>query len=168
MAALVRADGADVPEGGGRTHCRAASTKAFGRLAVISQWRTEPRLLFTLPPEAFTPPPKISSAVVGFAPRHVPMPACDVITLGRVTAAAFGQRRKMLRQSLKALRARAGGAARRGGARWDKARRDVDGVGFRPAGSDPRQAGRVIWQDVGRQSGHCRLIPSRESSGSCR
>ena len=82
-----------------------ASTKAFGRLAVISQWRTEPRLLFTLPPEAFVPPPKISSAVVGFAPRQTPMPVCDVITLGRVTAAAFGQRRKMLRQSLKSLRA---------------------------------------------------------------
>ena len=78
--------------------------KTYGRLAVISQWRTEPRLLFTLPPEAFTPPPKISSAVVGFVPRPQPQPVCDVTTLGRVTAAAFGQRRKMLRQSLKALR----------------------------------------------------------------
>ncbi len=80
------------------------STKAYGRLAVISQWRTQPKLLFTLPPEAFVPPPKISSAVVGFVPRAAPQPACDVTTLGRVTGAAFGQRRKMLRQSLKALR----------------------------------------------------------------
>jgi 16S rRNA (adenine1518-N6/adenine1519-N6)-dimethyltransferase len=80
-------------------------TKAYGRLAVISQWRTVPKLLFTLPPEAFVPPPKISSAVVGFVPRPMPQPGCQVATLGRVTAAAFGQRRKMLRQSLKALRA---------------------------------------------------------------
>ncbi len=80
------------------------STKAYGRLAIISQWRTEARLLFTLPPEAFVPQPKISSTVVGFTPRPSPQPVCSVITLGRVTAAAFGQRRKMLRQSLKALR----------------------------------------------------------------
>jgi 16S rRNA (adenine1518-N6/adenine1519-N6)-dimethyltransferase len=80
-----------------------ADSKAYGRLAVISQWRCEPKLVFTLPPEAFTPPPKISSAIVTFAPRADPLPACDVHLLGRVTAAAFGQRRKMLRQSLKAL-----------------------------------------------------------------
>jgi 16S rRNA (adenine1518-N6/adenine1519-N6)-dimethyltransferase len=80
------------------------STKAYGRLAIISQWRTRPRLLFSLPPSAFTPPPKIESGVVEFIPRADPQPACRVETLGRVTAAAFGQRRKMLRQSLKALR----------------------------------------------------------------
>lgn len=80
-------------------------SKAFGRLAVIAQWRTRPKLLLTLKPEAFTPPPKIDSAVVSFAPRAEPLPACDVHVLGRVTAAAFGQRRKMLRQSLKALTA---------------------------------------------------------------
>ncbi len=78
-------------------------SKAYGRLAVISQWRCEPRLLFTLPPEAFTPPPKVASAVVEFRPRAAPSPACSVTTLGRVTGAAFGQRRKMLRQSLKSL-----------------------------------------------------------------
>ncbi len=78
-------------------------SKAYGRLAVISQWRTDPRLLFTLQPEAFTPPPKVLSAVVAFKPRPHPEPVCDVRVLGRVTAAAFGQRRKMLRQSLKAL-----------------------------------------------------------------
>lgn len=80
------------------------NSKAYGRLAVISQWRTEPKLLFKLPPGAFSPPPKIDSAVVGFTPRPHPEPACDVTVLGKVTAAAFGQRRKMLRQSLKALR----------------------------------------------------------------
>jgi 16S rRNA (adenine1518-N6/adenine1519-N6)-dimethyltransferase len=79
------------------------SSKAYGRLAVIAQWRTQARLLFTLAPNAFVPPPKIESAVVAFMPREAPHPLCDVTTLGRVTAAAFGQRRKMLRQSLRAL-----------------------------------------------------------------
>lgn len=76
-------------------------SKAYGRLAVISQWRTVPRIIMNLPAEAFTPPPKVASAVVEFIPRAMPTPACRVGTLGRVTAAAFGQRRKMLRQSLK-------------------------------------------------------------------
>jgi 16S rRNA (adenine1518-N6/adenine1519-N6)-dimethyltransferase len=56
-----------------------------------------------LPPEAFTPPPKVSSAIVEFRPIAAPQPACRVKTLARVTAAAFGQRRKMLRSSLKQL-----------------------------------------------------------------
>jgi 16S rRNA (adenine1518-N6/adenine1519-N6)-dimethyltransferase len=81
----------------------APGTKAYGRLAVIAQWRTRPRLLFTLKPEAFTPPPSVASAVVDFVPIERPAPACSVKTLGAVTAAAFGQRRKMLRQSLKPL-----------------------------------------------------------------
>ena len=80
------------------------STKAYGRLAVIAQWRCSPRLILTLKPEAFTPPPKVASAVVEFMPRPAPELACSVHTLGRVTAAAFGQRRKMLRQSLRTLR----------------------------------------------------------------
>ena len=78
-------------------------SKAYGRLAVISQWRTTPRIALTLGPEAFTPPPKVASAVVTFLPRATPMPECSVKWLGRVTAAAFGQRRKMLRQSLRTL-----------------------------------------------------------------
>jgi 16S rRNA (adenine1518-N6/adenine1519-N6)-dimethyltransferase len=81
----------------------APGVKAYGRLAVIAQWRTRPRLLFTVKPEAFTPPPKVSSAVVEFTPIRQPSPSCSVKTLGAVTAAAFGQRRKMLRQSLKSL-----------------------------------------------------------------
>jgi 16S rRNA (adenine1518-N6/adenine1519-N6)-dimethyltransferase len=79
------------------------ATKAYGRLAVIAQWRTRPRLLFTLRPEAFTPPPSVASALVEFIPIEKPSPECSVGTLGRVTAAAFGQRRKMLRQSLRSL-----------------------------------------------------------------
>ena len=78
-------------------------TKAYGRLAVIAQWRTRARIAMTLGPEAFTPPPSVSSAVVEFSPREKCEPSCNVLTLGRVTAAAFGQRRKMLRQSLKPL-----------------------------------------------------------------
>ncbi len=78
-------------------------TKDYGRLSVISQWRCEARIALSLKPEAFTPPPKVSSAVVVFTPRDAPQPACSVKALGRVTAAAFGQRRKMLRASLKTL-----------------------------------------------------------------
>lgn len=81
----------------------APGTKAYGRLAVISQWRCTARLALTLKPEAFTPPPKVSSAVVDLVPHPDPSPPCSVATLGRVTAAAFGQRRKMLRVSLKQL-----------------------------------------------------------------
>jgi 16S rRNA (adenine1518-N6/adenine1519-N6)-dimethyltransferase len=78
-------------------------SKAYGRLAVIAQWRCEAHIVMTLGAQAFTPPPKVASAVVQFLPRETPLPACSVTTLGRVTAAAFGQRRKMLRQSLKSL-----------------------------------------------------------------
>lgn len=79
------------------------NTKAYGRLSVLSQWRSSPHILMTLPPEAFTPPPKVSSAVVVFEPKPDPQSACRTASLSRVTAAAFGQRRKMLRQSLKQL-----------------------------------------------------------------
>jgi 16S rRNA (adenine1518-N6/adenine1519-N6)-dimethyltransferase len=79
---------------------------SYGRLAVLTGWRSEARIAFDIPAQAFTPPPKVISAVVSFVPREVPLSA-DVDALARVTEAAFGQRRKMLRQSLKAL----GGAA---------------------------------------------------------
>lgn len=80
-------------------------SKAYGRLSVLAQWRTEARIVMNLPPEAFTPPPKVSSAIVEFLPIASPQPACRVKTLARVTAAAFGQRRKMLRSSLKQITA---------------------------------------------------------------
>ncbi len=83
----------------------APNCKAYGRLSVLAQWRTEPRIVMTLPAEAFTPPPKVASAVVAFVPRANPHPECSVATLARVTQAAFGQRRKMLRVSLKQLTA---------------------------------------------------------------
>jgi 16S rRNA (adenine1518-N6/adenine1519-N6)-dimethyltransferase len=78
-------------------------TKAYGRLAVLAQWRARTRLLFTLKPEAFTPPPAVASAVVELVPLERPQPECKAATLSKLTAAAFGQRRKMLRQSLKPL-----------------------------------------------------------------
>jgi len=78
-------------------------TKAYGRLAVLSQWRAQVRKVLTLSPEAFTPPPKVASAVVDFVPRSKPALGCSAKAVGKVTAAAFGQRRKMLRTSLKQL-----------------------------------------------------------------
>ena len=74
----------------------------YGRLGVLSGWRTEARMAFDVPPQAFTPPPKVTSTVVHLTPRENPL-TCDVKKLERVTEAAFGQRRKMLRQSLKPL-----------------------------------------------------------------
>ncbi len=80
----------------------APGSSAYGRLSVLAQWRCDVRIEMLLPARAFTPPPKVDSAVVRFVPR---MPDCAVPIpmLERVTAAAFGQRRKMLRQSLKGL-----------------------------------------------------------------
>jgi 16S rRNA (adenine1518-N6/adenine1519-N6)-dimethyltransferase len=74
----------------------------YGRLGVLAGWRTEAKIAFDVPPQAFTPPPKVTSSVVHLVPRQTPLPA-EVKKLGRVTEAAFGQRRKMLRQSLKSL-----------------------------------------------------------------
>jgi 16S rRNA (adenine1518-N6/adenine1519-N6)-dimethyltransferase len=81
----------------------APNTKAYGRLAVLSQWRCQAHIAFTLPAKAFVPPPKVDSAVVVLTPKADPQPACRAADLSAVTAAAFGQRRKMLRASLKSL-----------------------------------------------------------------
>ena len=80
----------------------APGSKDYGRLSVVAQWRTRPRILFEIKPQAFTPPPKVTSALVRLDPRPEPLP-CRPEWLEQVTAAAFGQRRKMLRSSLKAL-----------------------------------------------------------------
>ena len=79
----------------------------YGRLAVLAGWRTQARILFDVPPAAFTPPPKVTSSVVELVPRAAPDP-CDPRRCRRSTQAAFGQRRKMLRQSLKAFAAARG------------------------------------------------------------
>ena len=83
--------------------CAKFGTKTYGRLAVISQWRTRPEIVLKLPARAFTPAPKVDSAVVHFEPIEPLGEACSLRNLETVTAAAFGQRRKMLRSSLKQI-----------------------------------------------------------------
>ena len=79
------------------------NTKTYGRLSVLTQWRTTPRMMLTLPPQAFTPSPKVESALVEFVPVLEPEQAGSCAALQKVTLAAFTQRRKMLRNSLKSV-----------------------------------------------------------------
>jgi 16S rRNA (adenine1518-N6/adenine1519-N6)-dimethyltransferase len=81
----------------------APRSKDYGRLSVVTQWLCEVALLFDIPPQAFVPPPKVTSTVVRLTPRAAPLAPCRKADLERVTGAAFGQRRKMLRASLKSL-----------------------------------------------------------------
>jgi 16S rRNA (adenine1518-N6/adenine1519-N6)-dimethyltransferase len=77
-------------------------SSAYGRLSVLAQWRTTAKIAFTVPPRAFIPAPKVDSAVVHIVPA-APMAAASARTLAALTAAGFGQRRKMLRASLKSM-----------------------------------------------------------------
>ena len=88
--------------------------KSYGRLAVLAGWRCEAKIMFDVAPSAFVPPPKVTSSVVRLIPRAEPL-ACNSQALQRVTEAAFGQRRKMLRQSLKSLGVDAGALLAQGG-----------------------------------------------------
>src|SRR5438309_2866457 len=81
----------------------APRSPTYGRLSVVVQWLTEPRILFDLPPRAFVPPPRVTSSLVSLRPRAEPLAPASKTALERVTAAAFGQRRKMLRASLRTL-----------------------------------------------------------------
>ena len=81
----------------------APGSEAYGRLAVASQWRWAARRLFDVPASAFVPPPRVASAVVRLVPRDRPLAEADPAVLERVVAAAFGQRRKMLRSALRSL-----------------------------------------------------------------
>ena len=74
---------------------------AYGRLAVLANWRCTTRILFDVPRQSFIPPPNVTSSIVELVPRATPLP-CEARLLSAITQAAFGQRRKMLRQSLKA------------------------------------------------------------------
>ncbi|WP_299736341.1 16S rRNA (adenine(1518)-N(6)/adenine(1519)-N(6))-dimethyltransferase RsmA [uncultured Roseobacter sp.] len=78
-------------------------SKTYGRLAILAQWRAEARIVLQLPPEAFTPPPKVSSSVVHLNALPTPRYPADAAVLSRVVAAAFNQRRKMLRAALKGI-----------------------------------------------------------------
>ena len=80
-----------------------AGSRTYGRLSVLAQWLSRVRLLFDVPARAFTPPPNVVSTVVRLEPRAAPAHPARLADLERVTAAAFGQRRKMLRQSLRSL-----------------------------------------------------------------
>jgi len=80
----------------------APGSESYGRLGVIAGWRSEAKILFDVEPRAFVPAPSVVSSIVRLVPRREPLPASALI-LERVTAAAFGQRRKMLRQSLRSL-----------------------------------------------------------------
>ncbi len=81
----------------------APGSKAYGRLSILAQWRCDARIVLTLPPDAFTPPPKVSSAVVHLTALPEPRFPCDAKVLERVVAAAFNQRRKMLRAALRGM-----------------------------------------------------------------
>jgi 16S rRNA (adenine1518-N6/adenine1519-N6)-dimethyltransferase len=81
----------------------APGSKAYGRLALLAQWRSEPRIVMDLPPEAFSPPPKVNSAVVPLTALPAPRYPANPAILNRVVAAAFNQRRKMLRSALKSV-----------------------------------------------------------------
>lgn len=81
----------------------APGSKTYGRLSVLAQWRSTAKLAFALPARAFTPPPKVDSAIVQIAPTEPLVAGVNATTLERITAMAFGQRRKMLRSSLKEL-----------------------------------------------------------------
>ncbi len=81
----------------------APGTKAYGRLSILAQWRSSARIVMTLSPQAFTPPPRVHSAVVHFEALPTARHPADAAVLQRVVAAAFNQRRKMLRSALKGL-----------------------------------------------------------------
>lgn len=107
----------------------APGTKAYGRLAVLAGWRTQARILFDVAPSAFVPPPKVTSSVVHLVPRSEPLP-CALSNLERVTEAAFGQRRKMLRQSLKALGVDTFALLERAGVPETERAEEIDVAGF--------------------------------------
>jgi 16S rRNA (adenine1518-N6/adenine1519-N6)-dimethyltransferase len=83
--------------------CALPRSKAYGRLGVLAQWRTQPRMLFDVDPRCFTPAPSVMSTVVELIPRAKPLAEADPRALEKIVAAAFGQRRKMLRSALRSL-----------------------------------------------------------------
>ena len=102
---------------------------SYGRLSVFAGWRTQARILFDVNPSAFVPPPKVTSSVVRLVPRAAPL-ACERAMLERVTAAAFGQRRKMLRASLRTLGTDPAALLARAGIDPTKRAEEIDVAGF--------------------------------------
>jgi 16S rRNA (adenine1518-N6/adenine1519-N6)-dimethyltransferase len=103
--------------------------KAYGRLAVLAGWRTEAKILFDVAPSAFVPPPSVTSSVVRLVPRAEPLP-CDAAALQKITESAFGQRRKMLRQSLKTLGVNAAALLAESGIEPTARAEEIDVAGF--------------------------------------
>lgn len=104
-------------------------SKAYGRLGVLAGWRCKGGILFDISPKAFTPPPKVTSAVVHLTPNPTPLP-CNLTSLEKITAAAFGQRRKMLRASLKPLSANAESLIEAAGLKPTARAEEIDISGF--------------------------------------
>ncbi|HMJ43763.1 MAG TPA: 16S rRNA (adenine(1518)-N(6)/adenine(1519)-N(6))-dimethyltransferase RsmA [Pseudolabrys sp.] len=102
---------------------------AYGRLAVLAGWRCESKIMFDVAPSAFVPPPNVTSSVVRLVPRPAPL-ACDGVLLQRMTEAAFGQRRKMLRQSLKSLGVDTGALLEQAGITPTARAEEIDVEGF--------------------------------------
>ena len=119
----------------------APGSKSYGRLSVLVQWRCEARILFDVNPAAFVPPPKVTSSLVRLVPRAAPLP-CERGLLERVTQAAFGQRRKMLRQSLRSLGTDAPGLIAAAGLEPDGAGRGHFRRRLCRAGAGPRRGPR--------------------------
>ena len=103
--------------------------ESYGRLSVFTGWRMEAKILFDVNPSAFVPPPKVTSSVVRLVPRVAPL-ACERAMLERVTAAAFGQRRKMLRASLRTLGTDPAALLTRAGIDPTKRAEEIDVAGF--------------------------------------
>ena len=101
-------------------------SKAYGRLSIMAQWRYEVRRVFDVPPEAFVPPPRVVSTVVQFTPLREPVAPADPHALRRVLAAAFGQRRKMLRGALRSLPCNSGALLERAGISGDARAEELD------------------------------------------
>ena len=104
-------------------------SKTYGRLSVLPNWRCETKIMFDVAPSAFVPPPKVTSSLVRFIPRAVPLD-CDAQALQRLTEAAFGQRRKMLRQSLKSLGGDTGALLEQAGITPTARAEEIDVAGF--------------------------------------
>ncbi len=110
--------------------CAQVGGRDYGRLSIAAQWRCEARALFDVPPGAFIPPPKVTSTLIRLTPRPEPLAAADWGALERVTAAAFGQRRKMLRASLRQLGVDTDALLRRAGVSPTVRAETVDIAGF--------------------------------------
>jgi 16S rRNA (adenine1518-N6/adenine1519-N6)-dimethyltransferase len=104
-------------------------SKTYGRLSVLANWRCETKIMFDVAPSAFVPPPKVTSSLVRLIPRAAPL-ACDAQALQRMTEAAFGQRRKMLRQSLKSLGGDTGALLEQAGITPTARAEEIDVAGF--------------------------------------